>query len=225
MKLWTSEHIIDHPWDTVTHAALRKYPNPISTMVKSVDVSERKVDNNGVLRSSRVLATEWSIPTWATSLIGLQNPSFAYEYSEVNPKEKTMLLKSVNRNCTNFVSIDETLLYKPHPEDPQKTLLEQSSVITVRGIPLVNYFEGMLASMINTHAKKGREAMEHVIGNIKRECEEFSHKLSAEYVELSEKLSTDYQELSQNVRQGMDELRRGLEEMDMGSRNVLNLDR
>ncbi|CAH1644913.1 unnamed protein product [Spodoptera littoralis] len=30
MKIWTSEHTFNHPWETVAQAAWRKYPNPIT---------------------------------------------------------------------------------------------------------------------------------------------------------------------------------------------------
>ncbi|KAF3824581.1 hypothetical protein GH733_009915 [Mirounga leonina] len=32
MKIWTSESIFDHPWETVTTAAMQKYPNPPSVV-------------------------------------------------------------------------------------------------------------------------------------------------------------------------------------------------
>jgi len=193
MKIWTSEHVFDHPWQTVVHAAWRKYPNPINPAVNGLDVLERKVTSDGVLRSSRVLSTEWHIPSWVTGLIGLSNPSYAYEYSEVCPAEQRMELKTVNLNCTKFVSVDETLVYKPHPDDPEKTLLEQSAAITVQGIPLVDYMEGLMESAINANAQKGRQAMEWVIGTIARE-----------YQELSQKLNIEYQEFSHSVRHGID---------------------
>ena len=56
--------IIRHPWETVAQAAWRKYPNPMNPGVKGIDVVERKVDAKGVLRSHRLMATEWGIPDW-----------------------------------------------------------------------------------------------------------------------------------------------------------------
>jgi len=188
MKIWTSEHVFEHPWQTVVHAAWRKYPNPINPAVTGLDVVDRKMGSDGVLRSSRVLSSEWNIPGWVTRSIGLSNPSYAYEYSEVCPAEQKMELKTVNLDCTNFISIDETLVYKPHPEDKQKTLLTQSTAVTVRGIPLVDYMESLVASSFSANSHKGRQAMEWVIGSLSRE----------------------YKELSQNVLHGMDGLRHGL---------------
>ncbi len=55
--------------------------------------------------------------------------------------------------------------------------------------------------------------MEWVIGNIKREYEDLSSKLSSEYQEISQKLSTEYEGLAHSVRHGMDELRRGIDDL------------
>lgn len=176
MKIWTSEHVFDHPWDTVVHAAWRKYPNPINPAVTGIDVLKRDVDN-GILRSERLIQTQFSIPTWVTKLIGLTNPNYSHEYSEVDPQKQEMTLKTVNLNCTNFISVDEKLTYKPHPSDQQKTVLEQETIVHVRGVPLIDYCEHLFLSSYESNANKGRQAIEWVIGNIKRECEELSSKL------------------------------------------------
>lgn len=205
MKIWNSEHTFEHDWNTVVHAAWRKYPNPINPAVTGLDVLNRNVSNDGVMRTSRVLMTEWRFPGWVGRMIGLENPSYAYEYSEVDPTGRRMTLKSRNLNCTKFVSVDETLTYRPHPEDPSKTLLEQSAVIAVKGIPLVDYMENLMASTMSSNAHKGRQAMEWVIGKLKRE-----------YEDLSEIISHEYTEISQSAKRGMDELRHHLD--DLGHR-------
>lgn len=50
--------------------------------------------------------------------------------------------------------MDETLKYIPHPKDPEKTLLKQEAAITVEGVPLSSYVEGMLANSISANAAK-----------------------------------------------------------------------
>jgi hypothetical protein len=186
MRVWSQEHVFDHPWDTVVHAAWRKYPNPLKPEVVGLDVLDRKVDSNGILHTDRILTTEWHIPSWVTRLIGLSNPNHSYEHSEVDRKTKRMVLQTRNLNCTNFVSVDETLIYRPHPDHPDKTLLEQSTVVSVRGIPLINYMEDTLASTMSKNANKGRQAMEWVIDNIKKEYEGFSKKILTEFNELTQ---------------------------------------
>jgi hypothetical protein len=192
MKIWTSEHVFDHPWETVVHAAWRKYPNPINPAVTGMDVLNRKVTENGVLQSERILQTQFNIPGWVTRLIGLTNPNYSHEFSEVDRNKREMTLKTINLNCTNFVSVDEKLTYKPHPQDPAcRTVLEQETVVTVRGVPLIDYCEKLFLTTYETNAKKGRQGIEWVIGNIKREYEELSTKLSHEVAGLSDKLTSE----------------------------------
>uniref|UniRef100_A0A673V9R0 PRELI/MSF1 domain-containing protein n=1 Tax=Suricata suricatta TaxID=37032 RepID=A0A673V9R0_SURSU len=145
MKIWTSEHVFDHPWETVTTAAMQKYPNPMNPSVVGVDVLDRHIDASGRLHSHRLLSTEWGLPS---------------------------IVKSIS--FTNMVSVDERLIYKPHPQDPGKTILTQEAIITVKGVSLSSYLEGLMASTISSNANKGREAMEWVI-----------HKLNAEIGELA----------------------------------------
>lgn len=57
-----------HPWETVTKAAMQKYPNPMNPSVFGVDVLDRRVDSQGRLHSTRLLSTEWGLPSMAKSV-------------------------------------------------------------------------------------------------------------------------------------------------------------
>uniref|UniRef100_A0A2I3GHT2 PRELI/MSF1 domain-containing protein n=1 Tax=Nomascus leucogenys TaxID=61853 RepID=A0A2I3GHT2_NOMLE len=156
MKIWTSEHIFDHPWETVTTAAIH-------------------IDPSGKLHSHRLLSTEWGLPSIVKSLIGAARmKTYIQEHSVVDPVEKTMKLKSTNISFTNMVSVDERLTHKPHPQDPGKTILTQEAIITMKGVSLSSYFEELMASMMSSNTSKGQEAIEWVI-----------HKLNAEIEELT----------------------------------------
>lgn len=54
----------------------------------------------------------------------------------------------------NYIAVDEAVRYTPHPDDPNKTLLTQEAVVTVRGVALTNYMEDLLASKISFNASK-----------------------------------------------------------------------
>ncbi|TRZ21517.1 hypothetical protein HGM15179_005568 [Zosterops borbonicus] len=175
MKIWTSEHVFDHPWETVMTAAMRKYPNPMNPSVVGVDVLDRHVDASGKLHSHRLLSTEWGIPSIVKSLIGTcRTRTYVQEHSVVDPVKKTMELKSCNISFTNLVSVDERLVYKPHPHEPHKTILTQEAIISVKGVSLSSYLEGLMANTISSNAKKGREALEWVIKRLNAEIEEFA---------------------------------------------------
>ncbi|PKU32888.1 hypothetical protein llap_16809 [Limosa lapponica baueri] len=159
-----------HPWETVTTAAMQKYPNPMNPSVVGVDVLQRHVDAGGKLHSHRL-----GIPAIVKSLIGTcRTKTYVQEHSVVDPVKKTMELKSSNISFTNLVSVDERLIYKPHPQEPDKTILTQEAIISVKGVSLSSYLEGLMANTISSNAKKGREALEWVINKLNAEIEEFA---------------------------------------------------
>jgi len=176
MKFWTSEYTFSHPWHKVTQAAWRKYPNPMNPSVVGIDVVDRRVEGN-VLSTHRLIGSQWSIPGWLQTVIGSPNVMYCNEKSEVNVKEKTMTLKTRNITFCKYIAVDETLKYEPHPTDPEKTLLKQEAVITVEGVPLCSYVEGLLASTINVNANKGRQAMEWVLRKINDEIKDLTQSV------------------------------------------------
>ncbi|XP_044153177.1 PRELI domain containing protein 3B isoform X1 [Bufo gargarizans] len=173
MKIWTSEHVFDHPWETVTTAAMQKYPNPMNPNVVGVDVLNRHVDGSGKLHSDRLLSTEWGMPSIVKSIIGAsRTKTYIQEHSVVDPAAKTLELKSTNITFTHMISVDERLVYKPHPQDDKKTVLTQEAIISVKGVSLSSYLEGMMANTISSNANKGRDAMEWVISKLNSELED-----------------------------------------------------
>ncbi|XP_054936682.1 PRELI domain containing protein 3A isoform X12 [Physeter macrocephalus] len=155
MRVWSSEHVFGHPWDTVIKAAMRKYPNPMNPSVVGVDVLERSVDSRGRLHSHRLLSTEWGLPGLVRAILGTSSTlTYIREHSIVDPVGKKMELCSTNITLTNWVSVSERLVYTPHPEDPGRTVLTQEAVITVKGISLGSYLESLMANMISSNAKK-----------------------------------------------------------------------
>lgn len=173
MKIWSSEHVFGHPWDTVIKAAMRKYPNPMNPCVVGVDVLDRSLDNQGRLHSHRLLSTEWGLPSIVKAILGTSRTlTYIEEHSVVDPVEKKMELCSTNITLTNLVSVDERLVYTPHPENPEKTVLTQEAIITVKGISLSSYLESLMANTISSNARKGRDALEWVISKLNTELEE-----------------------------------------------------
>jgi hypothetical protein len=69
MKIWSSEHVFNHSWESVVKAALQKYPNPLTPSVRGVDVVERTIQDN-VIKSHRLMMTEWSVAPWIRKLLG-----------------------------------------------------------------------------------------------------------------------------------------------------------
>lgn len=162
MKIWSSEHVFNHPWENVVKAALQKYPNPYNPSVIGVDVIDRTIEN-GILKSHRLMATRWQLPSWINKILGGNRICYASEHSRVDPEKKEFSLRSRNLTFNNIVHVDEKLTYSIHPEDDTKTLLKQEAQITIKNAPLIDYMENMMASKINSNAQIGRQAIEFVI--------------------------------------------------------------
>lgn len=149
-------------------ASLKKYPNPITTAVVGIDVLDRRIAC-GILKSKRLILSEWSLPNWARRLAC--GPScYATETSEVDPLRKTLTMTTRNLTMCNKLSFEEKLTYTPHPDDPNATLLRQEAVISVFGMPLSSYLEDFLTRHISVNANKGRQAIEWVISQQESSC-------------------------------------------------------
>ena len=161
MKIWSTEHIFNHSWETVVTAALQKYPNPMNTSVLGVDVVDRQI-NNGIIKSHRLFTTRWNLQPWIVKLLGGDRLCHASEHSVVDTNSKTLTLRTRNLTFNSILNVDETLVYKQDPNNPSKTILSQEATITVKNVPLTNYMETIVASTISGNAQKGRQAIEWV---------------------------------------------------------------
>uniref|UniRef100_A0A0K8TQ31 Putative member of the intramitochondrial sorting protein family n=1 Tax=Tabanus bromius TaxID=304241 RepID=A0A0K8TQ31_TABBR len=205
MKIWTSEHTFNHPWETVAQAAWRKYPNPINTSVVGTDVVERKVVD-GVLHTHRLVSSKWYFPKWAQAMIGTAKICYASERSTVSPKDRVMTLKTRNLTFCSHVSVDEILYYTPHPTDPTKTLLKQEATVTVEGVPLSHYMEDLLTSKISFNAGKGRQGLEWVIGRINSEVKGIAESAAKSTDGLIIQTRKSIDDMTESARKSMDEL-------------------
>lgn len=205
MKIWTSEHTFNHPWETVAQAAWRKYPNPMNPAVIGTDVVERKVVD-GVLVTHRLVSSKWYFPRWAQALIGTAKICYASERSEVNPDERQMTLQTRNLSFCRYIAVDETVWYTPHPSDTSKTLLKQEAVVTVQGVPLSNYMEDLLANKISLNAGKGRQAIEWVIGKIDSEIKELANTACKSTDELLSQTKKSLDDITSTARRSMDDI-------------------
>lgn len=139
MKLLESQHAFAHAWEAVTQASWRKYPNPLSPQVVSVDVLDQHVDpSTGRLHTTRLLGVCSGLPGWLRPILGDNScHGLVYEQSvvDVRPSERFMELRSRNVNLSNFLAVEEVCRYDPHPTNPQQTVFTQWACVTVRPGP------------------------------------------------------------------------------------------
>lgn len=132
----------------------------------AVDTLDRTVDpHTGILRSERLITCKQNAPRWLLKLTGSE-VSYVREVSEVDVRNKTVTLRSVNLTGSNIVSVSETVVYSPHPDAPDtKTLFTQDASITAYGAfsRICNAVEEWSVERFGQNAQKGRMGFEAVL--------------------------------------------------------------
>lgn len=103
-----------HPWETVTQAAWRKYPNPISQGVIGTDVVDRKVVD-GVLHSHRIVSSKWFIPQWAQRVS--KGSICGSGHSGI--RNRTVIEETRDRTKVSTAVLCDTDLWPPARASPQ----------------------------------------------------------------------------------------------------------
>lgn len=217
MKIWTSEHVFNHNWETVVQGQWQKYPNPHNQAVVGTDVVERKVTEEGVLHSHRIISSDWGLAEWVQQLIGANKVCYASENSIVDPRRRLMEMHSRNLTFSNFVSMEEHMTYCVDSRDPEKTLLKQETVVTVQGVPLTSYMEGIIVNTVSKNSNKGRAAIEWVVDKLGEECRSINlsaslDKLKTEIVGLKHSVA---ESLITPAKKSIEELQGELAKIDL----------
>lgn len=167
MKLFESNHFFDYSWEQVTAANWQKYPNELSTHVVSVDILNRDVDaDRQVLRSERLIGCKQSVPRWLSYIIGGQELSYVREVSEVDLKNKTLVMKSHNMTMCHLLLVNETVVYQPDPDFPSsRTAFTQSAEITAYASirRLCERIEDWSVERFGQNASRGKAGFEGVL--------------------------------------------------------------
>merc|ERR1712083_888274 len=122
---------------------------------------------------------------------------YASEYSTVDPKNRLMEMRSKNMSFCNVVNMEEKMTYTPDPEDSNRTLMKQETVVTVQGVPLTSYMEGIIVNTVSANSGKGRAAIEWVVEKLGNECRALA--LSASLA----RLVSEYEDLKHQVAESI----------------------
>jgi len=160
--------VFNHSWEAVTTGQWQKYPNPHNNAVLGTDVVDRRVVN-GVLHSHRIITSDWGLADWVQRLIGTNRVCYASEMSKVDPVNRTMEMHSKNLTFCSYVNMEEKMTYSADPEDRDKTLLRQEMIVTVQGVPLTSYMEGVIVNTVSNNSSKGKAAIEWVVNKLGQE--------------------------------------------------------
>lgn len=148
MKIYEGVHDFHYKWSLVSAANWQKYPNENCPHVKHVDVLHRFVDPaTGILYTERLFTVKQNVPTiilkvwnsyvllllvacivfWLMNvpfypfqILGSGTTHYVRETSAIDPKTKTLTMKSYNLTMGNLLRVEETMRYREHPTDKNK---------------------------------------------------------------------------------------------------------
>jgi len=167
----TLNHIFKHPWHEISMASWRKYPNPVRPDVLSVDIINKYFDpETGVLTATRLITTHVRLPSFLESFY--DNPTvYCVEESVVDPRNKTMTLKSKNVTLSSLMEVEETCIYtSPSTLKDDATHFRQDVKITSYLFGLGGKVENWSLENFRKNAVKGRDIMEDAVLRLKREA-------------------------------------------------------
>lgn len=126
MKTFEGNHTFQNSWNQIAVAFWKRYPNKHSRHVLSEDVLDRKVDSSGQLITKRLFVKTNSTPKWIERLMKTKNVHILEE-SIVDPIRQTLTTITRNLGMTNLMTVQETCVYKPHPENKLWTIVERKA--------------------------------------------------------------------------------------------------
>ncbi|KAI9499228.1 PRELI-like family-domain-containing protein [Zychaea mexicana] len=166
MKLFETVHDYNYEWSLVSAANWRKYPNENATHVKCVDILNQHIDpDTGVLTTERLFTVKQNVPTLILKILGSDTTHYVREVSTIDPRTKTLTMCSVNLTMSNLLTVEETIRYQEHPEDPLKTKFTQQAAISAGSLVSRwgNLLEDFTLKRFQQNAATGREGFSKVL--------------------------------------------------------------
>jgi hypothetical protein len=98
-------------------------------------------------------------------MVGNDGVSYVREVSEVDPKSKTVVLKSVNLTFANYLQVHETCTYTPSPTSAHQTLFQSTSKVNTFGVlkGASSKVEDWSVNLIAQNAERGKKGLESIL--------------------------------------------------------------
>jgi len=195
----------DHNWSETVEGAFGKYPNDFQPNIQSLDILDRRIDENGHLVTEKLLKSKF-IPNIlmqkSMSALGMPilNSQINLEISTLDLNKKIFSLESCNDTYLKWLKVRESLCYSectdtqdPNQASNRKTLLTQltSADMYSKSYPFllqwaVTLGEKAVIAEVKSNIPKGRSAMARVIPTL---IDEFTN--CYEYTEIKLKENSD----------------------------------
>jgi hypothetical protein len=214
MKLFENTCDFHYPWEQVTAANWRKYPNEVSTHVVAVDVLRRELDlTSTVLTTERLITCKQSIPSWLQYIVGGKNVSYVREVSVVDLNDRTLTLRSVNLTMCHLLKVFETVRYTPDTVDPYKTVFKQEAQITAYGAfqRVCNKIEDWSLERFHQNAQKGKAGFDGVLKLFNEQWNEFKQMDILKQVDHSlDKVVAETEKITKEIVQETEKIKNDL---------------
>lgn len=127
MRNYEGTSTFHHTWQQIATAFWKRYPNKYSRHVLSEDIIDREINHSGHLVTKRLFVKTNSCPKWVERLMRTKTVHILEE-SFVDPIKQTLTTITRNLGMTNLMSVEETCIYRPHPEKKTWTIVERKAL-------------------------------------------------------------------------------------------------
>lgn len=111
-RFWETLHTHDYPWSFVVSHYWGRYPNPNSHHVFSEDLVEVGIDEQGRLRTKRVIVKTNKLPWWGKHLFSARRVALVEE-TVVDPRSSLMTVYTRNIGLRLFMGVTEKVEFRP----------------------------------------------------------------------------------------------------------------
>ena len=129
-------------------------------------VLSRTVDSEGRLVTKRLHVIYQDVPCFVKAIVG-DIVTYAGEESVVDPKTKTMTLRTKNLSLNCVASVDELCVYTPHPADASKTNYVKKMTVQGWMTGCLNWkLENWFVDTDKKNRGNGISVMDDIIGGV-----------------------------------------------------------
>ena len=129
-------------------------------------VLNRYIDSEGRLVTKRLHVIYQDVPSFVRAIVG-DIVTYAGEESIVDPKNKTLTLRTKNLNLTSIATVDELCVYKPNRDDSTKTTYTKNMTVQGWMTGFVNCtLEGWFVDADKKNRGNGINVMDEIIGGV-----------------------------------------------------------
>ncbi len=162
------EDKINAKWEDVSLAVMRKYPNKQLKHCTGTVILSRVVDDNGHLRTVRLMEATSHIPKFMLSFTGSVSYFYALEESVIDPVTRRMSLQVTNLSFKSLTTAVERSEYFADPKDPENSTLYWTQHLISVNVPfLYNKAQNFMVERVKKNSSAGIDVVKAIADDIK----------------------------------------------------------